>query len=89
MGEYVGHLMIDGELIPVYLERGQFVPGAEIQGDNTSPWLTAEQAGAYIGSDRQRIADLKYQRKITPAGYDGRKPLYRREDLDTYLRGGN
>jgi hypothetical protein len=51
-------------------------------------YMTAEEAGRHIGSDRQRIADLTYQKKIRPAGYDGRKPLYRRADLDAYL-GGN
>jgi hypothetical protein len=52
-----------------------------------SPWMTAEQAGAYIGVSRQRIADLTYSRKLIPDGYDGRSPRYEREQLDAYLRG--
>lgn len=53
----------------------------------TSPWMTAEQAGEYIGVSRQRIADLTYSRKLIPDGYDGRSPRYEREQLDAYLRG--
>lgn len=81
MGEYVGHLYIDGESIPVFLERGEFVK-------HTDRYLTAAEAGEYIGANRQRIADLTYAGKIKPDGYDGRKPLYRRETLDAYLGNG-
>jgi hypothetical protein len=48
-------------------------------------WLTAADAGRYIGATRQRIADLTYARRLVPAGYDGRSPRYTREQLDVYL----
>lgn len=48
-------------------------------------WLDTRAAEAYAGLKPGRLDDLKRLGKVTPAGYDGRKPMYRREDLDAYL----
>ena len=50
-------------------------------------WLTAADAGHYLGVTRKRIYDLASMRAIEPDGRDGRTPLYRRETLDAYARG--
>jgi excisionase family DNA binding protein len=52
-----------------------------------SPWLTAEEAADYLRCPLSRI------RKLTMTGdlaceRDGRRVLYRREDLDTFVRSG-
>ncbi len=54
---------------------------------NPSPWLNAEQAAAYIAAPLSRI------RKVTMTGElrsyaDGRRRLYRRDDLDAFIRSG-
>jgi excisionase family DNA binding protein len=49
-----------------------------------SPWLNTEQAAEYIAASTGRIHDLVSLRKITPRR-DGRRLLFRREDLDHYL----
>jgi hypothetical protein len=51
----------------------------------TDGYLTATQAGEYIGASRQRVADLTYAGRLPVAGHDGRKPLYRRADLNAYI----
>ncbi len=79
-GEYIGHLMIDDVHIPVYVFDGD--PFAA-----ESSWMTATEAGTYIGSNRQRIADLMCEGKLKPDGYDGRSPRFRPETLDSYLTG--
>jgi Helix-turn-helix domain len=50
-------------------------------------WLAPEAAARYLGVSRQRIYDLKSQGAIEPDGWDGRTPMYRRQSLDSYLRG--
>ena len=53
-------------------------------GQTPQGWLAPQAAADYLGVSRQRLADLKYQGKITPDGFDGRTPLYRPETLDRY-----
>jgi excisionase family DNA binding protein len=57
---------------------------AERQAASASPWLNAEQAAEYIAAPVGRIHDLVQLRKLTPRR-DGRRLLFRREDLDAYL----
>jgi excisionase family DNA binding protein len=49
-----------------------------------SPWLDADGAAAYIAATRDRIYDLVQLRKLEPRR-DGRRLVFRREDLDAYL----
>ncbi len=59
---------------------------ALVQPSASSPtWLDTRAAEDYAGLAHGRLDDLKRLGKVTPAGYDGRKPMYRREDLDAYL----
>lgn len=57
--------------------------------DGLGGWLDTRAAEAYAGLSRGRLDDLKRLGKISPAGYDGRKPMYRRSDLDAYLEAGS
>jgi excisionase family DNA binding protein len=50
----------------------------------SSPWLTVDEAAAYLRCAPQRIYDLVSERKIAPAR-DGRRLLFRREQLDALV----
>ncbi|MEJ7891723.1 MAG: helix-turn-helix domain-containing protein [Solirubrobacteraceae bacterium] len=51
----------------------------------STPWLTTDEAAEYLRASRQRVFDLTSQGHL--AVYkDGARNLYRREDLDGYLR---
>ena len=50
----------------------------------SSPWLTAEQAAAYIGAPLSRIRQLTMGGEI-PVHRDGRRVLYHRDELDRWL----
>ena len=54
------------------------------QDQPTSPWLNAEEAARYLACSRDRLYDLVQLRKLEPRR-DGRRLLFRRNDLDAYL----
>ena len=60
---------------------------AERQPADASPWLDAKAAAEYLSAPVSRIHDLVQLRKLTPCR-DGRRLLFRRDDLDAYLEGG-
>ena len=49
-----------------------------------SPYLTVEQAAAYIGAGRQRVYDLVSDGRLRRYR-DGSRVLVRRDELDSYL----
>lgn len=49
-----------------------------------SPWLDAAGAAEYLSTSRDRIHDLVALKKLTPRR-DGRRLLFKREDLDAYV----
>jgi excisionase family DNA binding protein len=53
----------------------------------TSPWLKAPEAAAYLACPESRIRKLTMTGEL-PAHRDGRRVLYRREDLDAFVRNG-
>jgi excisionase family DNA binding protein len=55
--------------------------GAAVQ---ASPWLSTEQAAAYIAAKPARVHDLVALGKLTPRR-DGRRLLFKRSDLDAYV----
>ena len=61
---------------------------AERQAPVTSPWLDADGAAEHLATNRERIYDLVALERLTPKR-DGRRLLFRREDLDAYLENGN
>ena len=50
-----------------------------------SPWLDVDEAAAYLRCARQRIYDLVSEGRLEPAR-DGRRLLFARDALDSYLR---
>jgi len=60
---------------------------AERQAASASSWLDAKGAADYIAAPVGRVHDLVQLRKLTPRR-DGRRLLFRREELDTYLEDG-
>ncbi len=48
------------------------------------PYLTADQAADYLATSRDRIYELKSKHRI-PSYADGRRPLFKRCDLDAYV----
>jgi excisionase family DNA binding protein len=54
---------------------------------SASPWLDAKGASEYLCCPVGRIPDLVQLRKLTPHR-DGRRLLFRREELDAYLENG-
>jgi excisionase family DNA binding protein len=61
---------------------------ARLGSGSASPWLNARDAAAYIGAPLSRVRKLTMTGEM-PAHRDGRRVLYRREDLDAYIaRGG-
>lgn len=54
-------------------------------GEGEAGYLNPEAAGRYICVPRRRIHELTSGGLLTPDGYDGRTPLYRRRTLDEYV----
>jgi excisionase family DNA binding protein len=52
-----------------------------------TPWLRAPEAAAYLACPESRIRKLTMTGEL-PAHRDGRRVLYRREDLDAFIRNG-
>ena len=48
------------------------------------PYMNAPEAAAYLACKPQRIHELVHQRRL-PHHKDGKRLLFRRSDLDTYL----
>ncbi len=70
---------------PVALERLRELVG-ERPGAGT-PWLTAGEAAAYLACPESRIRKLTMTGEL-PCHRDGRRVLYRREELDAYVFAG-
>jgi excisionase family DNA binding protein len=57
---------------------------AEVVGSPSSPWLTVEEAADRLRCPPSRIYDLKARGELV-SHRDGRRLLFRREDLDAVL----
>jgi excisionase family DNA binding protein len=64
---------------------------AKLNGGTTgapaSPWLDAKRAADYLACSVSRVRTLTMTGDL-PAHHDGRRPLYHRDELDAYVRGG-
>jgi hypothetical protein len=74
------------ELAALVAERVAERLGHEDHGEEG--YLDAAAAARYIGASRKRIHDLTSGRLLIPDGHDGRRPLYLRRSLDSYVRDG-
>jgi excisionase family DNA binding protein len=52
-----------------------------------TPWLSAQAAADYIGCSLSRVRKLTMLGDL-PTHRDGGRVLYRRDDLDAYIRSG-
>jgi excisionase family DNA binding protein len=52
-----------------------------------SPWLSADEAAGYLACPVSRIRRLTMTGDL-PVHRDGRRVLYRREELDDFIRAG-
>lgn len=68
-------------LADVLAERVQTRVGAG------SPWLRAPEAAAYLACPESRIRKLTMTGEL-PSHREGRRVLYRRDELDAFIRGG-
>jgi excisionase family DNA binding protein len=55
--------------------------------ESTTPWLAAEEAAKYLRCPVSRIRKLTMTNEL-PVHRDGRRVLYRRDELDEYVRNG-
>jgi excisionase family DNA binding protein len=84
-----GRFALTFELDDVQLDMLAGLVAARL-GDRAGPtpatWLDARGAAAYLACGVGRIHDLVALAKLTPRR-DGRRLLFRRDDLDAYLEG--
>jgi excisionase family DNA binding protein len=81
--------MADLHLTDAELERlaGQLTERVARQLGTGSPWLTAADAATHLVCPQSRIRKLTMTGEL-PCHRDGRRVLYRREELDAYVRNG-
>jgi len=68
------------EMVAAEVER-QLVGRADAE----SPWMTADQCAAYLSCAPKRIRNLTSQGRI-PVVREGRRTLYDRREIDSWLR---
>lgn len=56
-------------------------------GANGSPWMGADAAASYLGCSVSRVRKLTMTGEL-PVHRDGRRTLYRRDDLDGFIANG-
>ena len=75
------------KLAPRLLERiPTLALAARSASEKRAVWLNSDQAAEHLGCPRSRIHDLVQLGKLEPRR-DGRRLLFRREELDAYLEG--
>jgi hypothetical protein len=76
-------LAIPIEVVDLIAERAAEIVATRQEGG----WMCTGAAEAYAGMKPGRLDDLRRLGKVEPAGYDGRKPMWRKSDIDAYLMG--
>lgn len=79
-------VMLPDALIDAIAERVVNLLDEREHGRPASPWLDVEEAAAYLRASKQRIYDLVSAGELNPAR-DGRRLLFRREQLDALITG--
>jgi excisionase family DNA binding protein len=79
-------LTFPAELVDAIAERVVEVldERAALAGQGPEPWITVDEAAAYIGKPKSRLYDLAAEGSV-PHARDGRSVLFRRSELDAYL----
>jgi excisionase family DNA binding protein len=73
-------MLSDEQVEQIARRAAQLLPPAA----GVSPWLNTKRAAAYIDSSPARIHDLTQAGRLHPRR-DGRRLLFRADDLDAYL----
>lgn len=60
---------------------------ADVLAQRQSPWMTADDAADYIAAPLTRVRKLTMTGEL-PHYKDGRRVLYRRDELDQFIRHG-
>jgi excisionase family DNA binding protein len=79
-------LTLDDAALDVLADRLAARLGAHF-GPGGSPWLNAQGAADYLGCSTSRVRKLTMTGEL-PVHRDGRRTLYRRDDLDGFIAGG-
>lgn len=84
MTDHLAHALLDAIAAdPAAIARLRELTGAT----PVTPWLTATQAAEHLACPLSRVRKLTMTGEL-PVTRDGRRTLYRRDDLDAYLRNG-
>ncbi len=78
---------IDERALDAIAQRVASLVIAQLERSDRSPWLNADEAAEYLRCPVSRIRKLTMTSEL-PAHRDGRRVLYRRDDLDAYVREG-
>lgn len=80
-------LAVPAELVDaIALRVVALLDGRTGRAEAPSPWLNTDEAAEYLRCSRQRVFDLVHAGALEPAR-DGRRLLFRSDDLDRYLTG--
>jgi excisionase family DNA binding protein len=74
----------DSMLDEIARRAAELVTAQAVTAVTTSPWLDTKGAADYLAASPGRIHDLVQLGRITPRR-DGRRLLFRREELDSYV----
>jgi excisionase family DNA binding protein len=75
---------LDDEALAELAERLVPLIAARLVPSGESPWLNAADAARHLACSRGRLYDLVQVGRLEPRR-DGRRLLFRRDDLDAYL----
>lgn len=78
-------LDLTGAQVEMIAARAAEILASE-QAPQGSPWLDTKGAAEYLACSPARIHDLVQARQLDPRR-DGRRLLFRRDELDSYLEG--
>lgn len=80
-------MMLHVEIDDAALDRLADKLAQRLGRDTGSPWLDAQGAAEHIGCSVSRVRKLTMTGEL-PVHRDGRRTLYRREELDAYIANG-
>jgi len=78
---------VDERALDALAQRVAALVIEQLERPGRSPWLNADEAAEHLRCPVSRIRKLTMTGEL-PAHRDGRRVLYRRDDLDRYVRQG-
>jgi excisionase family DNA binding protein len=77
-------ILSDDQVREIAEQAAAIVTEQAVTAMTTSPWLNTDQAADYIAAKPGRVHDLVALGKLTPRR-DGRRLLFRADELDAYI----